>query len=139
MLERSTCCRACNARASGSVSDHAGRIVVSEDSGYDPPLRGVERDALPEMPIDSRPGAARADGAGLSSVPLSGLREAVQRTERWFTEPDAISERRDRARRGRLRYKLSLRDLAEMFLIRGIVFSYEAEELRRSRKGKSRP
>src|SRR6201993_3735046 len=26
----------------------------------------------------------------------------------------------------RLRYKLSLRDLAEMFLIRGIVFSYEA-------------
>jgi len=44
---------------------------------------------------------------------------------------------------------LSLRDLAEMFLIRGFVFSYEAvrdweakltpalaEELRRSRKGK---
>ncbi len=26
----------------------------------------------------------------------------------------------------RLRYKLSLRDLAEMFLIRGLVFSYEA-------------
>jgi len=49
----------------------------------------------------------------------------------------------------RLRYKLSLRDLSEMFLTRGIVFSYEAvrdweakltpslaEELRRSRKGK---
>src|SRR5271155_2559144 len=49
----------------------------------------------------------------------------------------------------RLRYKVSLRDLAEMFLIRGIVFSYEAvrdweakltpalaEDLRRSRKGK---
>src|SRR6201997_4527017 len=49
----------------------------------------------------------------------------------------------------RLRYKLSLRDLVEMFLIRGIVFSYEAvrdweakltpalaEALRRSRKGK---
>ena len=49
----------------------------------------------------------------------------------------------------RLRYQLSLRDLAEMFLTRGIVFSYEAvrdweakltpslaEELRRSRKGK---
>ena len=49
----------------------------------------------------------------------------------------------------RLRYKLSLRDLAEMFLIRGIVFTYEAvrdweakltpalaKELRRSRKGK---
>jgi putative transposase len=49
----------------------------------------------------------------------------------------------------RLRYKLSLRDLAEMFLIRGFVFTYEAvrdweakltpalaEQLRRSRKGK---
>jgi putative transposase len=47
-----------------------------------------------------------------------------------------------------LRYKLSLRDLAEMFLVRGFVFTYEAvrdweaklttplaEELRRSRKG----
>src|ERR1700674_332438 len=47
----------------------------------------------------------------------------------------------------RLRYKLSLRDLAEMFLIRGIVFSHEAvrdweaklppalaEELRRRRR-----
>ena len=49
----------------------------------------------------------------------------------------------------RLRYKLSLRDLAEMFLIRGIVFSHEAvraweakltpalaEDLRRLRRGR---
>jgi putative transposase len=49
----------------------------------------------------------------------------------------------------RLRYKLSLRDLAEMFLLRGVVFSHEAvrdweakltpalaEDLRRRRKGK---
>src|ERR1700733_13970929 len=49
----------------------------------------------------------------------------------------------------RLRYKLSLRDLPEVFLIRGIVFSHEAvrdweakltptlaEELRRRRRGK---
>ena len=49
----------------------------------------------------------------------------------------------------RLRYKLSLRDLSEMFLIRGIVFSYEAvrdweakltpalaDSLRRRRRGK---
>ena len=49
----------------------------------------------------------------------------------------------------RLRYKLSLRDLAEMFLLRGFVFTYEAvreweakltptlaEDLRRKRKGK---
>ena len=50
----------------------------------------------------------------------------------------------------RLRYKLSLRDLAEMFLIRGIVFTHEAvrdweaklapllaEGLRRRRAGKA--
>ncbi len=49
----------------------------------------------------------------------------------------------------RLRYKLSLRDLAEMFLIRGVVFSHQAvrdwaakltpalaETLRRRRRGK---
>jgi hypothetical protein len=49
----------------------------------------------------------------------------------------------------RLRYRLSLRDLAEMFLVRGFVFIYEAvrewegkltpsltEDLRRMRKGK---
>src|SRR5215207_1499720 len=49
----------------------------------------------------------------------------------------------------RLRYRLTLRDLAEMFLIRGIVFSYEAvraweaklapalaEKLRQRRRGK---
>src|SRR3954447_5391294 len=50
----------------------------------------------------------------------------------------------------RLRYKLSLRDLPEMFALRGMVFSYEAvrewegkltpalaEELRRRRRGKA--
>src|ERR687897_3711902 len=50
----------------------------------------------------------------------------------------------------RLRYKLSLRDLPEMFLVRGIVFSHEAvreweakltptlaEDLRRRRRGKT--
>ncbi len=50
----------------------------------------------------------------------------------------------------RLRYKLSLRDLPEMFAVRGIVFSYEAvreweakltpalaEDLRRRRRGKA--
>src|SRR4051812_29698240 len=49
----------------------------------------------------------------------------------------------------RLRYRLTLRDLCEMFLVRGIVFSYEAvreweaklapllaDELRRRRHGK---
>ena len=52
----------------------------------------------------------------------------------------------------RLRYKLSLRDLSEMFLVRGIVFSHEAvreweakltpalaEDLRRRRRGQIGP
>src|SRR4051794_21071019 len=52
----------------------------------------------------------------------------------------------------RLRYRLTLRDLAEMFLVRGIVFSHEAVrdweaklapllagELRRRRHGRGRP
>ena len=50
----------------------------------------------------------------------------------------------------RLRYKLALRDLPEMFLVRGIVFSHEtgreweakltpalAEDLQRRRRGKT--
>src|SRR5215475_12431866 len=66
-----------------------------------------------------------------------------------FNERSASLLNRTQYPSGRLRYKLSLRDLAEMFLIHGIVFSYEpvraweakltpalAEDLRRSRKGK---
>ena len=37
------------------------------------PFEGVDRDVLPEMPIDSRPGAARADGAvGVVLPKMSG-------------------------------------------------------------------
>ena len=43
----------------GSVSDHARRLLVRRCNGYDPPtLRGMKRGALPELPIDSGPGAA---------------------------------------------------------------------------------
>ena len=79
------------------------------------------------MPINSRQGTARANGAGY----------------RWFRCLDCAKQRNERSTRllnrtqypsdvialvvlWRLRYKLSLRDLAEMFLIRGFVFSYEA-------------
>jgi transposase-like protein len=74
---------------------------------------------------------------------LSGLRETVQRKEQYPSDVIALVVL------WRLRYKLSLRDPAEMFLIRGFVLTYEAardweakltpalaEELRRSRKGK---
>jgi hypothetical protein len=49
-----------------------------------------------------------------------GRSEAVQRAERWTAEPDVISERRELVVLWRLRYKLSLRDLAETrVLIKG--------------------
>ena len=55
------------------------------------------------------------------------LRQAVQRTQRRCAQPvqyssDVIAL----VVFWRLRYKLSLRDLAEMFLTRGFIFSYEA-------------
>jgi putative transposase len=68
-----------------------------------------------------------------------------------LSEPDAVPQRRHRPR-GALApaLKLALRDLPEMFLIRGIVFSHEAvrnwetkltpamaESLRRRRRGKA--
>ncbi len=86
--------------------------------------------------------AGSAAGVGSSSTSAA---PAANRTQ--------YPQRRHRPRvLWRLRYKLSLRDLAEMFLIRGFVFSYEAvrhweakltpalaDELRRRRKGKVGP
>ena len=81
---------------------------------------------------------------------LPRVRQTVQRTHRYFAEPGAVpSDVIALVVLWRLRYKLSLRDLPEMFLIRGIVFSYEAVRdweakltpalaggLRRHRRGK---
>ena len=81
------------------------------------------------------------------------LRQAVQRTQRRLANrvqypSDVIAL----AVLCRLRYKLSLWDLAEMFLTRGFIFSHEAvrdweakltptlaENLRRRRKGRIGP
>ena len=74
----------------------------------------------------------------------------MERAHRHGAEPGAVSVRRHRPRGlWRLRYKLSLRDLPEMFALRGMVFSHEAvreweakltpalaEDLRRVRRGK---
>jgi transposase-like protein len=79
------------------------------------------------------------------------MHEAVQRAERRLAEPDAYpSDVIALVVLWLLRYKLSLCDLAEMFQIRGFVFSYEAvpdpeakltpvlaKELRRRRKEKA--
>jgi transposase-like protein len=90
-------------------------------------------------------GTERADGTGLPPISLSRLRQTVQlNPTRYRSDVIALVVL------WRLRYKLSLRDLPEMFLIRGIVFSHEAvrdqearltpgaaEDLRRRRRGKA--
>jgi transposase-like protein len=108
-------------------------------------------DAVHWVQLDSRFGTARADRSGLPPVSLSRLWQTVQRAQREPAEPETQypSDVIALVVLWRLRYKLSLRDLPEMFLIRGIVFSHEAvrdweakltpalaEGLRRRRRGK---
>src|SRR3954453_23546578 len=88
---------------------------------------GADEDAVLGMRIGSRDGATGAHRLGLSPVPLSRVRQAVQRASggalnRTQYPSDLIAL----VVLWRLRYKLALRDLPEMFAIRGIVFSYEA-------------
>jgi transposase-like protein len=96
-------------------------------------------------------GTERAYRSGLPPVPLSRLRQAVQqRSAGSLNRTQYSSVVIALVVLWRLRYKLSLRDLPEMFLIRGIVFSHEAvrdwetklspalaESLRRRRSGKA--
>jgi hypothetical protein len=102
--------------------------------------------------VAERHGAAWAHRPRLQAHSLPHLRQAVQRAHGRGAEPGAISFRRHPlVVLWRLRYKLSLRDLVEMFALRGMVFSHEAvreweakltpalaEELRRRRKGSCR-
>jgi hypothetical protein len=115
------------------------------------PRRGGRIDGMHWVRIGGRFGTERAHGSGLPPVPLSHLRQAVQRAEcgslsRTQYPSDVIAL----VVLWRLRYKLALRDRPEMFLIRGIVFSHEAvrdgeaklapalaESLRRRRRGKA--
>src|SRR3954452_9944313 len=61
------------------------------------------------------------EGSWLPAFPVPGVRAAVQRATALNQVPTDIM-----FLFWRLRYKLSLRDLAEMFLIRGLVFTHEA-------------
>jgi putative transposase len=60
-------------------------------------------------------------------APVPGVRVAIQRAHRQGVEPGPVPDRhRVPGRFLRLRYKLSQHDLAEMFLIRDIMFTHEA-------------
>jgi hypothetical protein len=103
-------------------------------------------------------GAARRPFRNGASAPLSYRRFRCRACGKQFNERSAGSLNRTQYPSDvialmvlwRLRYKLALRDLPEMFLIRGIVFSHEAvrdwetkltpalaESLRRRRRGKA--
>src|SRR4051794_30568291 len=59
---------------------------------------GADEDAVLGMRIGSRDGATRAHRPGLSPVPLSRVRHAVQRAQWRCAEPDSVPLRRHRAR-----------------------------------------
>src|SRR5690242_17614924 len=83
---------------------------------WGPPfMEGVGANALRRVRFESGDGATRAHRPGLQALPLSRVRQAVQRAQRHLAEPGAVSFRRDRAR-GALAaslQKLALRDLPE--------------------------
>jgi transposase-like protein len=97
-------------------------------------------------------GTAGGYGTGLSPVPLPGLRPPIQRAQWRRAEPDQpASDIIAFVVFCRLRYRLTLRDLSEILLLRGIDVSHEAvrdwetkllpimgEELRKRRHGKRR-
>ena len=101
------------------------------------------------MRVEGGIGAARAHRPRLPALSLPGLRQAVQRALGHGKRTQYPSDVIALVVLWRLRYKLSLRDLPEMFALRGMVFSHEAvreweakltpalaEDLRRRRRGK---
>src|SRR6266567_6955360 len=102
------------------------------------------------MRIGSRDGATGAHRPGLSPVPLPHVcaKQFNERSGTLLNRAQYPSDVIALVVLWRLRYKLSLRDLPEMFAVRGIVFSHEAvreweakltpalaENLRRRRRG----
>ena len=70
--------------------------------------------------------AARPDGTRLSSVPVPGLRQAVQPAQRRCPQSCLAAERHHAfVVFCRLRYRLTLRDISEIMLLRGFTVSHE--------------
>src|SRR4029077_20224896 len=66
------------------------------------------------------------DSTRLSSVPVPGLQRAIQRAQRLCPQSRLAAERPYRLRGvRRLRYSLTLRDLSEIMLLRGLAVSHE--------------
>jgi hypothetical protein len=113
-------------------------------------FKGMKRDAVPGMSINGRQASSERTAQGYRRFRCGNCgKQFNERSAGVLNRAQYPSEVIALVVLWRLRYKLSLRDLAEMFLIRGLVFSYEAvrdseakltpalaENLRRRRKGK---
>src|SRR4051794_22372352 len=89
--------------------------------------RGVDEDAVLGMRVGSRDGATRAHRPGLRRFRCRACgKQFNERSGTLLNRAQYPSDVIALVVLWRLRYKLSLRDLPEMFAGRGIVFSYEA-------------
>ena len=80
---------------------------------------------LMEADVKGLIGAGRYERSGKRLVP--GLRQAVQRAQRWCPQSRVAAERHHRVRGVcRLRYRLTLRDLSEIMLLRGFTISHKS-------------
>ena len=94
--------------------------------GIELPLQEEVADDMPPLPVNPYNQMTGTHGIGLSALSVQGLSAGVQRTHRYSLQSSAVSS--DivcLVVLWRLRYKLSLHDLAEMFLVRGFVFTHE--------------
>ncbi|MFL5285049.1 MAG: hypothetical protein ACJ8AW_29765, partial [Rhodopila sp.] len=111
-----------------SVSIRASDWSAGVGPAIAPPLTaGVDENAVCRMRVSGHHRAIRTHRTRLPQVPLPHVRQAIQRAVRHvLNRAQYPSDVIALVVLWRLRYKLSLRDLPEMFAIRGIVFSHEA-------------
>jgi hypothetical protein len=109
------------------------------------------KNAVPALLFDQDDGALGPDSPWLPSLPVPGLRPGFnERTGSVLNRFQLPTDVVFLIVLWRLRMKLSLRDLAEILLLRGLVFSHEAirdwearlaplltDALRQRRKGKA--
>ena len=87
---------------------------------------GTDRDKLRRLWLGGGDRAARPDSTRLSSVPVPGLRQTVQRTQRRCPQSTSLpSDVIAFVVFCRLRYRLTLRDLSKIMLLRGFTVSHE--------------
>ena len=90
-------------------------------------FRGMKRDAVPGMSINGRQASAARTAQGYRRFRCGNCgKQFNERNAGLLNRAQYPSDVIALVVLWRLRYKLSLRDLAEMFLIRGLVFSHEA-------------